>query len=587
MKVATPADKARIERLLSVARATRPLPAPDGSLYFASNREGHVQVYRQTAPGEEPVRVAQSETRMTPHAHTPLGLLVREDRGGDEVWQLGILSDGKDRSLTSDPKAIHQSVTMHPDGRRAGLGWNPGGQADMVLGELDLETGELSPWATPGGFWHWEAWSPDGERAVVMKSMGTPTEAHILDRDGRLSRLLPGALRVSAVDWLDAGIHVMTDLGRDFLGLALVDPGRPDAVVRWLFNEDHDLEGVVVDPGKTKAAVIVNSGIYDTIRVIDLRTGRELDRVGLPAGVTIGDHSGDPGYHASWSADSARLLISWERPTQPAEIYEWPGGTRWTFTGEVPHGLVEPKEVVYESFDGLTIPSLFYKIGDQPRPAVVDFHGGPEGQWRAGYLPLVHRLNTIGVNVLLPNVRGSTGYGMRYQSLDDKALRWNSVKDGCEAARHLKNSGQATRTAAMGGSYGGFMTLGVLVDDPDLWDAGVETVGIADWHTFFRNMPPWRGVLRVNEYGDPNGAEAEFLREISPINRAASIKAPLLVIHGRNDPRVPVGESIQIAEAVGRAELLIFEDEGHGVAKLANQVTANSRVLEFLAAHLL
>jgi dipeptidyl aminopeptidase/acylaminoacyl peptidase len=126
-----------------------------------------------------------------------------------------------------------------------------------------------------------------------------------------------------------------------------------------------------------------------------------------------------------------------------------------------------------------------------------------------------------------------------------------------------------------------------LVEDPGLWDAGVDIVGIADWHTFFRNMPPWRGVLRMTEYGDPNGPEADFLREISPIHRAGAIKAPLLVIHGRNDPRVPVGESIQIAEAVGQSELLIFEDEGHGVATLPNQVTANGKILEFLADHLI
>src|SRR5438309_1943987 len=417
---------------------------------------------------------------MVPHAHTPLGLLVREDRGGNEVWQLGMFSDGRVRPLTTDLKAIHQSVTVHPDRRRAGLGWNPNGQADMVLGEIDLETGELTPWAEPGGFWQWEAWSPDGTRAAVMKTMGTPTEAYLLDRDGGLVRLLEGALRASTVEWIDAGPLVLTDVGRDYLGLALVDPEHPDAVARWLFEEDHDVEGVVVDPGKTRAALIVNDGIYDSIRVIELAAGREVDRLALPSGVTIADHSGDAGYHIYW-----------------------------------------------------------------------------------------------------------TGDGMRFQSLDDKTFRWNSVKDGCEAARHLKGSEQATTTAAMGGSYGGFMTLAVLVEDPDLWDAGVETVGIADWHTFFRNMPPWRGVLRINEYGDPNGAEADFLRQISPLHRASSIKAPLLVIHGRNDPRVPVGESIQIGEAVGRAEVLIFEDEGHGVAKLANQVTANGKILEFLAAHLL
>jgi dipeptidyl aminopeptidase/acylaminoacyl peptidase len=330
----------------------------------------------------------------------------------------------------------------------------------------------------------------------------------------------------------------------------------------------------------------MNAGIYDGIRIIDLETGGALDHVVLPPGVTTADHTGDQGYHVNWSQDGSRLFVSWERPNQPAEIYEWPGGARWTFTMELAGELVTPIEVSYPSFDGLPIPAVFYRVDEQPRPTVVQFHGGPEGQSRGGYLPLAHLLNAIGVNLFLPNVRGSTGYGIRFQSLDDKTLRWDSVKDGCEAARHLKQGGIATTTAAMGGSYGGFMTLAALVEDPDLWNAGVDVVGIADWHTFFRNMPPWRGVLRINEYGDPDGPEAEFLRRISPVHRAGAIKAPLLVIHGRNDPRVPVGESIQIAAAVRNSELLVFEDEGHGIATLANQVTANRRILEFLAAHL-
>ena len=585
MGVLAATDRARIERLLSVARATRPMPAPDGSLYFASNRGGHAQVYRQTAAGVEPELVFASETRMVPHAHTPLGLLVREDRGGNEIWQLGLVSDGRHRPLTTDARAIHQSVTLHPDKRRVGLGWNPGGQADVVLGELDLATGEMTRWAEPRGFWLWGAWSPDGKRAVVSKSMGTPTESYVLERDGRLTRLLPSALRVHPVEWLAEGILVATDVDRDFLGLGLIDPEQPESVSRWLLSEEHDVEGTALDPDRKRLAVVVNEGIYDSVRVVDLE--REIDRAVLPPGVVIADHSGDPGYHVAWSEDGESLFVSWELATRPAEIYQWPGATRWTFTGDLPAGLVEPQETSYTSFDGLTVPSIFYKVDDAPRPAVVYFHGGPEGQSRGGYLPAAQLLTSIGINVMLPNVRGSTGYGIRYQSLDDRTLRWNSVKDGCEAARTLKSSSLATRTAAIGGSYGGFMTLAVLVEDPELWDAGVDTVGIADWHTFFENMPPWRGVLRMNEYGDPNGPESEFLREISPIHRAGTIKAPLLVIHGRNDPRVPVGESIQIAQAVAQSELLIFEDEGHGVATLPNQVTANSKMLEFLAAHLL
>src|SRR6266542_3227051 len=156
--------------MLSVARATRPLPAADGSLYFASNREGHAQVYRQPSAGAAPARVLTSETRMVPHAHTPLGLLVREDRGGNEVWQLGLITEGGYRALTTDAKAVHQSVTLHPDGRRAGLGWNPDGQGDIVLGELDLASGAMTRWAEPGGSWQWGAWSPDGGRAAVMKA---------------------------------------------------------------------------------------------------------------------------------------------------------------------------------------------------------------------------------------------------------------------------------------------------------------------------------------------------------------------------------------------------------------------------------
>ena len=585
MGVLAATDRARIERLLSVARATRPMPAPDGSLHFASNRGGHAQVYRQTAAGVEPELVFASKTRMVPHAHTPLGLLVREDRGGNEIWQLGLVSDGQHRPLTTDARAIHQSVTLHPDKRRVGLGWNPGGQADVVLGELDLATGEMTRWAEPRGFWLWGAWSPDGKRAVVSKSMGTPTESYVLERDGRLTRLLPSALRVHPVEWLSEGILVATDVDRDFLGLGLIDPEQPESVSRWLLSEEHDVEGTAVNPDRKRLAVVVNEGIYDSVRVVDLE--REIDRAVLPPGVVIADHSGDPGYHVAWSEDGESLFVSWELATRPAEIYQWPGATRWTFTGDLPAGLVEPEETSYTSFDGLTVPSIFYKVDDAPRPAVVYFHGGPEGQSRGGYLPAAQLLTSIGINVMLPNVRGSTGYGIRYQSLDDRTLRWDSVKDGCEAARTLKSSSLATRTAAIGGSYGGFMTLAVLVEDPELWDAGVDTVGIADWHTFFENMPPWRGVLRMNEYGDPNGPESEFLREISPIHRAGTIKAPLLVIHGRNDPRVPVGESIQIAQAVAQSELLIFEDEGHGVATLPNQVTANSKMLEFLAAHLL
>jgi pimeloyl-ACP methyl ester carboxylesterase len=476
-------------------------------------------------------------------------------------------------------------LTLHPDGRRLGLSWNPDAQANLVLGELDLASGAMTRWAEPGGFWEWSAWSPDGTRAVVVKSLGTPTEASILERYGRLRRILPDAVRTHPVAWVEEGILTLTDLGRDFVGLAVIDPVAPERVFRWVVSEEREVEGATIDPSSTRAAIVVNEGIHDSVRIVDLAAGRTLDRIDLPPGVVISDHTGGPDYHVTWSPNGSRLFVAWEEPTHPAEIYEWPGGTRWTSFADPPADLVTPVEVEYESFDSLRIPALLYKIDERPRPTVVQFHGGPEGQSRATFQPQAHLLNSIGVNLLLPNVRGSTGYGLKFQSLDDKTLRRNGIRDGCEAARFLKEKGIATKTAAMGGSYGGFMTLAVLVECPGLWDAAVDIVGIADWHTFFANMPPWRGVLRINEYGDPKGAEADFLRDISPIHRAESITVPLLVIHGRNDPRVPVEESEQIARVTG-AELMIFEDEGHGIAALPNQVKSNRRILEFLGEHL-
>jgi dipeptidyl aminopeptidase/acylaminoacyl peptidase len=583
--------KPQLAQLLQVTRATRPLPAPDGGLAFASNQEGHQKVMYVERPGGEARAIADAGDRTLPEAWTDRGMLVRHDRGGNEIWQLSMVEpDGRLRALTTDSNAVHQSVTLHPDGRRVGLGWNAGGGRDVSLGELDLATGKLEPWATPGDFWYWEDWSRDGTRAAVIKLFGAWTEAYILERGGALTRLLPKARRVNEISWNEAGMLMLTDAGdRDFMGLAEVDPERPDVVRRWLIDEDHDVEGYALDPARRRAVVVVNQGIYDEVRIVDLATGMTMDPLGWEQGVVLADITGDSTYHLGWSHDGVSLFASWEHPTHPAEIYEWPSNRRWTQVSDDTsfRDLVKPTETTYRTFDRLEIHCLLYQKDASPGPAVVVFHGGPEGQSRATFAPLTHLLTSIGVKVLQPNVRGSTGYGFRFQSLDDKTLRWDAVRDGCEAARDLKQTGLATKTAAMGGSYGGFMTLAVLVDDPDLWDAGVDIVGIADWHTFFKNMPPWRGVIRIREYGDPEGAESEFLRQISPVHRANTITAPLLIIHGRNDPRVPLHESEQIAEKAPRAEMIVFDDEGHGVVKLANQVTANSRILAFLQEHLL
>ncbi len=528
---------------------------------------------------------------MLPVAETTRGLLVRHDRGGNETWQLSLIDErGCARRLTYDSKAIHQSVTLSPDGRRIGLAYNPNGQVDFVLGVIDLETGEMQDWHRPRGFWRWQAWHPNGTQAAISHSVSpTRLETYLLERGGELQRILPEARRLTDVTWTARGsLFGITDLDSEFLGLVEVDPAHPDRPGRWLVRAERDVEAFVPDQAGTRAAVVLNEGCYDSIHIIDLVSGREESLVDLPKGVVYQDMTSEPRDHIAWSPDGRSVFVVWETPTAPADIYQVPGGTRWTFAGgDLRQGLSRPELTSYRSFDGLEIPALFYRVDQRPRPTVVYFHGGPESQLRGTYLPNFQMLNAAGINVFAPNVRGSTGYGIRYFSLDDKGLRWDAVRDGCEAARYLKKNNLATRMAAMGRSYGGFMTLAVLVEDPELWDAAVEFVGIADWRTFFKNTSSWRRAMRMAEYGDPDGAEAEVLREMSPLGKAHRIKAPLLIIHGRNDVRVPVSEAEQIAGRAARAELMVLEDEGHGITKHANLVKTNGRAFAFLSEQLL
>jgi dipeptidyl aminopeptidase/acylaminoacyl peptidase len=219
-------------------------------------------------------------------------------------------------------------------------------------------------------------------------------------------------------------------------------------------------------------------------------------------------------------------------------------------------------------------------------------HGGPEGQSRPTFQPLIQHLASAGFAVLAPNVRGSSGYGRAYLHLDDVRLRQDSVADLAHAAHWLRDSRRADpeRIAVYGGSYGGFMVLAALTSYPELWAAGVNLVGIANFVTFLENTGPWRRHLREAEYGSLEH-DRDFLTEISPVNHVEKIRAPLLVIHGANDPRVPIGEAEQMVarlKALGRTvEFLRLEDEGHQIAKLANKLVAYPLAVDFLRRHLL
>ena len=222
--------------------------------------------------------------------------------------------------------------------------------------------------------------------------------------------------------------------------------------------------------------------------------------------------------------------------------------------------------------------------------AVLVVHGGPEAQARPRFIIDIQFLAAAGHTVLVPNVRGSTGYGKSWYSADDGPRRLDSVADLAAVHAYLPVLGvDQSRAALWGGSYGGYMVLAGLAFQPELWAAGVDIVGIASLVTFLENTSAYRRAYREREYGTL-ARDREFLWSVSPLSRIDDIKAPLFIIHGANDPRVPVSEAEQIHAALtsrgGECELVIYEDEGHGLARRANRADAIPRAQAFLARHL-
>jgi dipeptidyl aminopeptidase/acylaminoacyl peptidase len=298
------------------------------------------------------------------------------------------------------------------------------------------------------------------------------------------------------------------------------------------------------------------------------------------------------------SPDGSLLAFSFSSPAEPPDVYVYDvdAAELNRLTASAPEAatlrLVEPTLHRFESFDGESVPVfLFEPEGEGPFPVVVTVHGGPESQWLPSFAPsfaaLTQDLVARGYAVAAPNVRGSTGYGKRYEHLDDVEKRLDSVRD-LEALHGWLSARPAidgSRAAVYGRSYGGYMVLAALAFQPELWAAGVECVGISSLVTFLENTSPYRRAAREREYGSL-AHDRDFLVRASPMTHVDAIRAPLFIQHGRNDPRVPVSESEHIHRVLTEngvpCELLIFEDEGHTVSKLPNRIETFTRAVAFL-----
>ncbi|MEI8254425.1 MAG: S9 family peptidase, partial [Deltaproteobacteria bacterium] len=382
-------------------------------------------------------------------------------------------------------------------------------------------------------------------------------------------------------------LFALSDRGREFMNLGHFDAQG----FHFSVDTPHDVDLLAVAQTRDVLAVAVNTDGFHQVQLYTQRPAAHPTRlraVDLPPLVVSS---------MRFSGDGRTLVVAGSRGSSPDAIYrvdvDTGRGERVTASdhaGLDESRLVEPTVEHVASFDGLEIPVLVYRPrGLRPgerAPVVVSVHGGPEGQASPLFSPVTQYLVGHGYIVVTPNVRGSTGYGKRFAHLDDVALREDSVRDLSEVNHWLRRQPDVdpTRIAVTGGSYGGYMTLAAITLYPDEWAAACDVVGIANFRTFLEHTAPYRRALREAEYGSLANDRA-LLERISPLRRVDQIRTPLMVIHGANDPRVPVGEAEQIVNALRargqRVEYLRFDNEGHGLARRENRLRGYGEMVRF------
>jgi dipeptidyl aminopeptidase/acylaminoacyl peptidase len=579
-------------RTLLQLRQAWPLAfSPDGAtLLLASDLPGTRQLFLSRLDGSE-LEQLTDEPEAVDGAMLPDGrVLVLGDEGGNEKTQLYLLGDaGKLEPLVVDPRFNHWTPVASRDGSLLAYATNRGNGVDFEVVVRELGSGEERGFELRG-YLFLHGFSPDGRWLVAQRLGELPSDADLFllgVETGEVRHASPheGSAEYATPAWLpdSSGFYATTNAFGDFMSLARYDLASGEWEV--VLEAGWDLECAIDDAGRS-LLVHANEEGWSRLELREPATLESRGEVPLPGLGVV--------FHPVFSPDGSRLAFGFASPREAIQthLYDLESGELRRLTGDGPIAGVDPELHRFTSFDGEEIPVfLFVPEGKGPFPVVLTVHGGPEAQWQPffsqGFGPFTQFLLSRGYAVAAPNVRGSSGYGKRFMHLDDVALRLDSVRDLAELHAWLSARPEidGSRAVVYGRSYGGYMTLAALAFHPELWAAGISFVGLSNLVTFLENTSEYRRAAREREYGSLT-TEREVLKRISPASRIDDIRAPLFLEHGRNDPRVPVGESESIHAALEprgiRTELVIYEDEGHPIEKLANRIDVFERAVAFL-----
>jgi dipeptidyl aminopeptidase/acylaminoacyl peptidase len=575
-------------------------------IFIGSRQSGTLQVYRLTPEGW-PYQLSAFPDGISFFELSRGGELavVGAAVGGSEQSQLYLMDTrtGRVVQLTRFEKVQIANVVWAPDDRAIYYHSNQENGRDFFIYRMDVATGEAAKiFGSADGVSGYNSIldvSQDGRRIIVSHlSSSADNDLYLVDLVSGESRKLteddelirygsPTLMPDNRTIWMTCN-----DTPDGLARIARMRLGSPDIefVEDGWIDPRWEVESLWFSRDYASMYALVNEDGYARLRI---RTADTLQPVpGPPLDGMIGQVFSDA---------RGRVIFGFNSPTRASDVWRWDPAageleqlTFASYLGIDRTLFREPKLIHYPSFDGLEIPAFLYLPPDyepgHPVPFIVDAHGGPEGQSRPYFQRNVQYLQLNSYGVLAPNVRGSTGYGRNYMNLDNYQKRKDSLKDYKAGIDWLVANGycEPGKIGIRGGSYGGYVVLGMITEYPDLLSAAVDIVGIANFETFLENTAAYRRALREAEYGPLT--DREFLRSISPIHKADQIKTPLLVVHGENDPRVPVGEARQIIRAIqahgGEVDSLIFVDEGHGTGKRDNAVEEHEKQVAFFNRHL-
>jgi dipeptidyl aminopeptidase/acylaminoacyl peptidase len=615
-----------VARYLSIDSTDTPTFTVGGDVAFLADTTGTPQVWTLSEPDSWPDRLTAHAERVSFVDASPTRdeLVFGMDQGSNERDQLFRydLETGDEIALTDRPDAIHMWGGWGPDGDRIAFAANreKSDTFDVYVQDRVGDDGAVADaelvWEGPGGFVGVAAWHPDGDALVLEQANSSADQVlYWLDLESGETEQVSDPDEEASYSHVqfgpDGDLYAVTNHGANTAYVGRIVTGRGadaedgatgtvEVVERG--GDRWNVDSLALDADTGRVAYTRNVDGYSDLQVGHLADdGASIpEAIGpdIPKGV-VSD--------LTLSPDADRVAFTFAADDHPYSVYVAAATDgaleRWTEPGTlgIPEDtLLRSETIRYETFDGREIPAYwtlpagvdaetFDPEADDQVPVMVDIHGGPEHQRRPWFYPTKQFFLNQGYAVLEPNVRGSSGYGKEYTHLDDQEKRMDSVKDVEYAVQWLdeQEAVDSDRIVAYGRSYGGFMVLAAITEYPDLWAAAVDFVGIADFQTFLENTGEWRRSHRAAEYGSLD--DPELLERISPIHKVDRVECPLFIQHGANDPRVPVGEAEQIAEAVEArgvpVETLIFEDEGHHTTDRENHIEEFERIAAFLDEH--